>query len=263
MAQPIEVENGINVLKLLEYLEENPIMIGPPKPLINAYSKMGLIGGGEKDVPGWVDNVYNALKDEDPILYRTNRKGGRVYGRWYEILEDGSILTLIGDYLSFPIGLLGSIYQTYNNSSEKEIKEFIEKNKMKGDEHVKKMKEIQKGYEEHEIKKILAEAELKKANASSSPSPTVPSKGASSYYYEMDNVLKENYKVIDNLVEKFDNAYQDNMDTQKAFRDYVIRAEQDIAAERGRSEDLENLSFYNSVRIADIINTLKEGGNND
>lgn len=105
-------DNAQEAIKtLLKFILQEPIFIGPSKPLIDAFSKMGLIGRPLEEVPGWLDNVAASIIDEDPVIYRTNRRGERVYARWYEIGEDGSVITALGNYLSFPLLIMNEILE--------------------------------------------------------------------------------------------------------------------------------------------------------
>jgi len=115
---PIQAETGKNIVTLLNYLEKEPIFFGTPPAIIGALQSMGRIGGGVPDLPGWIDDLATSIEDPNPIIQRINRKGQTVYSRWYEMGEDGTVLTMAGNYLGFPIRFFGAFYQGLKHSDE-------------------------------------------------------------------------------------------------------------------------------------------------
>lgn len=86
---------------------DQPQFFGTPRQLTPVFARLGLLPtreeAGVAPVPGWIDDLAEALASDDPILLRINRKGEVVPARWYEYLEDGSIGMAIGDYLYAPL----------------------------------------------------------------------------------------------------------------------------------------------------------------
>ncbi len=94
---------------------------GPVDKVINTLYAMRAIGGGAVNVPGYADELAHALEEDDNILHRYNRAGRVGKSRWYEMLEDGDLISVFGCYLSKPIRFLGSTYHTYKKATDIEM----------------------------------------------------------------------------------------------------------------------------------------------
>lgn len=97
----LTAEQVKKLTKELSKITEEPFFFGRGKALGGTLTTLGYAGIAPvrlPDIPGFLDNIAEAIEDDNPVLYRFNRIGERVYARWYEMGEDGSVFTMFGNY---------------------------------------------------------------------------------------------------------------------------------------------------------------------
>jgi len=127
-------EDG-NMKELINFLINVPYVSGFAPTVAHTLLRLGQIPGQEKiEEKGILDNIARALEGEDTILYRRNRVGQQVYSHWSEMMEDGDIFTIGGNYIAPFFRFGNSVINAWKNAGEETIEEINKKvaEEMKG-----------------------------------------------------------------------------------------------------------------------------------
>jgi len=126
LLNPKEIETGKNALELLKFLKDEAFYFGPARPLIGAFRRQGLIRTPEKERAGIFDDIAEVFKDTEGVLLRQNPSNFNVFARWYEIAQDGSVITTLGNYFCGLFYMLAEAQNRYKESSYPSVLDNIQ-----------------------------------------------------------------------------------------------------------------------------------------
>lgn len=237
MAEEVKIAKLDDVKEALTdvlYTDGQAQLSGPPDKVLNSLISMRKIGGKAQDLPGWLDNFANLLEEETNVLYRTNRANQPVYSRWYEMGEDGTVFSIMGNYLSFPVKLIGSTYQTYKNKTDIDVDNIIKGIRADGERYAA------------EKMAFLEAIKKREGKPKEGPSPSVPGRGVSSYYLGISDAYKTNCNNNTHNYYNFNSSGNKNLPNDKATkaqRSHIrdLRADKRILKEDMKATNLESI----------------------
>ncbi len=147
MAEKENDELAKELQKLFAYtnathVSPEPVFQGTGAQLAPVFNRLGILPKVEigLEQPGWLDNLANAIVSDNSVLLESNN-----LAPWYEIGRRGSVLTTIGDYVSFFLNGANTLLNSADTAREKigsEIKKVKEKYAVQGmKEYIKDLAE--------------------------------------------------------------------------------------------------------------------------
>jgi hypothetical protein len=123
-------ENAL-VAKQIGGLLKTPFFLGSGEALGGILTTLGYAGVSPTklpDVPGFLDNLASAIESERPVIYSFRPDGERVPASWYEMVRDGTVFGMIGNYLSCGLRFIAYASPTAGEFyGEREVEEIRRK----------------------------------------------------------------------------------------------------------------------------------------